>query len=221
MFRFRSPAAIVAASCVLVVVAFLAPAPASAQAITGAITGTVRDQTGGAIPGVVVKVRNVGTNAALDVVTDRTGVYVAPLLPVGQYELTVELDGFKKFVRAGVQLSVNDRLRIDVTLEAGTIQELVTVVAESPVIKTESSEVSTLINQTQIAAMPLNGRSIMQLVAMQPGVASNLGSTVFPGLLGGLANVYVNGSRPSQNAWMIDGADNTDVGSNLGLINSS
>jgi hypothetical protein len=220
MFRsFGGPATRGAVSAALFIALIGVPLPAAAQTITGDITGTVKDQSGGAIPGATVVVRNVGTNAALEVTTDRTGVYVAPLLPIGDYEVTVELEGFKKFVRSGLRLSVNDRLRIDVTLEPGAIQETITVVAESPVVKTETSEISTLINQTQMAAMPLNGRSVIQLVSMQPGVASNMGSTVFPGLQGGTVAVFVNGSRASQNAWMIDGADNTDVGSNLGLIN--
>ena len=208
------------ALAVLLALAFLLPAPqASGQEITATITGIVKDQSGGAIPGVTVTVRNVGTNATLVLVTDESGVYTAPLLPIGRYEVAVELEGFKRFVRSGLELSVNDRVRVDATLEPGAIAETVTVVGATPVIKTESSDVSTLINNTQVDRMPLNGRSVMQLVAMQPGVTSALGSTVFPGLLGGLANVYVSGNRPSQNAWMLDGADNTDVGSNLGLIN--
>ena len=218
MSRFRGPAALLAASLLLVVISLLVPAPVSAQEITGTITGTVRDQTGGAIPGALVVVKNVATGVTLEVVTDRTGIYVAPLLPVGPYEVSLELQGFKKFVRAGLQLSVNDRLRIDVTVEPGTVQELVTVTAASPVIKTESSTISTLINDTQVAKMPLNGRNLMSLVIMQPGVSSGLGSTLFVGL-GNLTSVSVNGNRASQNNWMVDGADNNDVGSNLALIN--
>ena len=192
---------------------------AVAQDITGTITGTVKDQSGGAIPGMTVVVKNVGTNATWEVVTDASGVYVAPQLPIGKYEVSLETEGFKRFVRSGLELSVNDRQRIDITLEAGTIQETVTVVAASPIIKTETSEISTLINQAQVAQMPLNGRSVIQLVAMQPGVSSGMASTVLPGLTGGTVAVNVNGNRSSQNSWMIDGADNTDSGSNLGLIN--
>ena len=194
-------------------------AGASAQDITGTITGIVKDQSGGAIPGVTVTVRNIGTNASWTLVTDATGVYVAPQLPIGKYEVAVELEGFKRFVRSGLELSVNDRLRIDATLEPGTLAETITVVAASPIIKTETSEISTLINQAQVSQMPLNGRSVLQLVAMQPGVASNLNAWIVPGLTGGTTALSVNGGRAAQNSWMIDGADNTDAGSNLGLIN--
>ena len=219
MRAFRRTAGLVAALLLGVAALALSPAPAAAQQITGAITGIVKDQSGSVIPGVVVRVRNVGTNAVFEAVSDQSGVYVAPALPIGEYEVAAELEGFKRFLRSGIQLSVNDRLRIDATLEPGNIAETVTVVSSAPVIKTESSEISTLITQSQVSQMPLNGRSVVQLVAMQPGVSSSMGSTILPGLTGGTVAVNVNGSRASQNSWMLDGADNVDVGSNLGLIN--
>ncbi len=194
------------------------PASAGAQEITGTITGLVIDSTGAVIPGVSVKVRNMETNIALHPVTDATGIYVAPLLRPGRYEVTVEQQGFKTAIKKDIELHVNDRLRIDMILEAGNIAETVTVVAETPIVQTQSSEVSTLISPMQVEKMPLNGRNIVQLVALQPGVTSNLGSQLFVGL-GSLTSVFVNGNRASQNNWMVDGADNNDVGSNLALIN--
>lgn len=216
MTTFRISLQAVAVLVVLRLVA--AAAPASAQEITGTITGLVKDQSGGVAPGATVTVRNVDTNDAKSMVTDASGVYVMPLLPVGRYEVTVELPGFKKFVRSGLELHVNDRLRVDAELQPGAVEETITVTGASPVVQSESSDVSTLINATQVEHMPLNGRNIIQLVAMQPGVASNLPSTLGVGLQS-LQLVYVNGMRASQNNWMIDGADNNDAGSNLGLIN--
>jgi outer membrane receptor protein involved in Fe transport len=194
------------------------PSPALAQEITGTITGTVTDPSGAAIPGLTVNVRNLGTNATHSVVTDESGVYTATLLPVGRYEVSLELAGFKKFVRSNIELSVNDRLGVNIVLQPGDVSETVTVMANSPLVKTESSDVSTLINEKQVEQMPLNGRNIIQLVAMQPGVSSTLPSTLTVGL-GNLTNVFVNGNRASQNNWMVDGADNNDAGSNLALIN--
>ena len=201
----------------LLLVPALAPA-ASAQDITGTITGIVKDVSGGVTPGATVTVRNTETNISTTQTTDATGLYVFPLLRPGNYEVTVELTGFRKFVRSALELHVNDRLRVDATLQTGDLQEAVSVTSESPVIQTQSSDSSTLINSTQIEHMPLNGRNIIQLVAMQPGVASNLPSTLGVGLQS-LQLVYVNGMRASQNNWMVDGADNNDAGSNLGLIN--
>ena len=190
----------------------------SAQETTGTITGLVKDQSGAVVPGATVKVRNIGTNAEATSVTDATGGYVAAQLPVGRYTVTVELSGFKAFVRADLELHVADRLRVDATLQTGAISETVMVTGATPTVQTETSEISTLINSTQVSQMPLNGRNLVQLVAMQPGVSSTLTSTLGVGL-SGLTSVFVNGNRSSQNNWMIDGADNNDVGSNLALIN--
>lgn len=192
--------------------------PAAAQEITGTITGVVTDQSGAAIPGVTVVVRNVGTNAEQTVVTDGSGTYVATLLPAGRYEVSAELAGFKRFVRSNLEVTVNDRLGVNIRLDPGEVSETITVAAASPIVRTESSEISTLINARQVEQMPLNGRNVIQLVAMQPGVSSTLPSTLTVGL-GNLTNVFVNGNRASQNNWMIDGADNNDAGSNLALIN--
>jgi hypothetical protein len=205
-------------SLALVFITISLIAPVQAQEITGTITGLVKDTSGGVTPGATVTVRNVDTNVSASQTTDASGVYVFPLLRPGNYEVTVELGGFRKFVRSGLELHVNDRLQVDATLQTGALEEAVTVTAESPVIQSQSSDVSTLINSTQIERMPLNGRNLIQLVAMQPGVASNLPSTLGVGLQS-LQAVYVNGMRASQNNWMVDGADNNDAGSNLGLIN--
>jgi carboxypeptidase family protein/TonB-dependent receptor-like protein len=190
----------------------------SAQEITGAITGVVTDQSGAVVPGATVTVRNVSTNIESSMVTDASGVYLASNLPVGQYEVKVELAGFRTYVRSDLEVHVADRLRVNPVLQTGAVSETVTVTGASPVVQTETSDVSTLINGTQVTQMPLNGRNVVQLVAMQPGVSSTLPSTLGVGL-SSLVNVFVNGARSSQNNWMIDGADNNDAGSNLGLIN--
>ena len=197
--------------CYVLLLTLALAVPAEGQEITGTITGVVTDQTGAAIPGVSVTVRNLGTNAVHTVVTEETGAYVATLLPVGRYEVSAELSGFKKFVRSNLEVTVNDRLGVNIVLQPGEVTETVTVAAGTPLVRTESSDVSTLINARQVEQMPLNGRNIIQLVAMQPGVSSTLPSTLTVGL-GNLTNVFVNGNRASQNNWMIDGADNNDAG---------
>lgn len=189
-----------------------------AQEITGTVTGVVQDQSGGVIPGAEVHVRNMGTNLDTKALTDTNGVYVVNLLPIGRYEVSAEIPGFKKFVQSDIELHTNDRLRVDITLQPGQVTETITVVGGQQVVQTDSSEISTLINGTQVTEMPLNGRNLVQLVALQPGVSSALPSTLTVGL-GNLTLVYVNGNRASQNNWLLDGADNNDVGSNLALIN--
>jgi Carboxypeptidase regulatory-like domain len=193
-------------------------APASAQETTGTITGVTTDQSGAVVPGVTVTVKNTATNDTRTVVTNAAGIYSANLLPIGSYDITFNLAGFQTVSVKNVTLHVADRLRADVTLRAGAVTELVTVTAGTPIVQTETSDISTLINSTQVSQMPLNGRNLVQLVAMQPGVSSTLPSSLGVGLAG-LTNVFVNGNRASQNNWMVDGADNNDVGSNLALIN--
>jgi hypothetical protein len=112
------------------------PSP-SAQVATGSIIGTVRDSSGEIVPGAQVTIREVGRNTTTTLVTDASGVYTAPFLVPGTYEVQVELQGFKTWIRPGVILQVTDRVRVDVALEVGTIKEATTVVASSPVVRTD------------------------------------------------------------------------------------
>lgn len=194
---------------------------AHAQEITGTITGIVKDKAGAVIPNADVVVRNMGTGIERRLKTGADGEYTATLLPVGKYEVLVEVAGFKKFETRDIRLSVNDRLRIDVTLDVGEVTETVVVVGEAPVVQRESAEVGTVIGGTLVKEMPLNGRSLYQLIALQPGVSA--GGAIVSGRVGvgldNLASVNVNGARAAQNNWLIDGADNVDTGSNLAVIN--
>src|SRR5947207_7421735 len=107
----------------VVAVAACSAAPGAAQEITGTITGVVKDQSGAVIPGATVTVRNVATNIESAVVTDSTGVYVATALPVGRYEVKVELSGFRSYVRQDLEVHIADRLRVDPVLQTGTVSE--------------------------------------------------------------------------------------------------
>ncbi len=192
-----------------------------AQETTGTITGFVKDSTGAVIPNVQVIVRNTGTGLERRLMTGAAGEYTATLLPVGSYEVAVEHAGFRKFLATGIALNVNDRLRIDVNLRVGATTEEVTVEAAVPLVQTESSAVGAVVRGEQVRQTPLNGRSLYQLLALQPGVTA--GSNLLSGRVGyGLdatSSVSVNGMRFAQNNWLIDGGDNVDTGSNLGLIN--
>lgn len=196
-------------------------APARAQEITGTIAGFVKDTSGAVVPGADVRVRNMATGLERQVSTSSEGEYTVTLLPVGMYEVLVEAPGFKKAAVRDIKLSVNDRLRIDVTLEVGQVTETIIVVGEVPAVQMETAEVGTVITGTLVKEMPLNGRSLYQLVALQPGVSA--AGALISGRVGvgldNLASVNINGARASQNNWLIDGADNVDTGSNLAVIN--
>src|SRR5262249_87494 len=120
-----------------------AAATTAAQVATATLVGTVRDASGG-VPGATVTIReaNKGTSASFG--RDETGSYTAPFLPPGTYVVEVNLPGFKKWVREGVVLQVNQRARVDVTLEIGKVEETTTVTADSPLLHTDSSEVGTV-----------------------------------------------------------------------------
>ena len=135
---------------VLVLLAFLSSSTSSAQVATGSIAGTVSDSTGQIVPGAQVTIREVNRNTTTTLVTDGSGVYTAPFLVPGTYEVQVELQGFKTWIRRGVILQVTDRVRVDVALEVGTIKEATTVVASAPVVRTDSSEAGTVIEEMAI-----------------------------------------------------------------------
>src|SRR5687767_2086962 len=110
-------------------------APAAAQVTTGTIVGTVSDSSG-AVPRASVTVREVNKGTSDSYVTDETGGFTAPFLSPGTYAVEVSVPGFRKWVREGVVLQVNQRARVDVTLEVGGIEETTTVVAEAPLLRT-------------------------------------------------------------------------------------
>src|SRR5437764_1103570 len=145
-----------------VVLAIFLVAPVFSQ-ITGAITGTVTDNTGAVVPNATVAIRNLGTGNERTLQTDSNGRYVAEVLPVGTYEVSVTAPGFKKGVRTGLQLNVADRLAADVHLEIGQMTESVSVTAEAPLVKTETGDVSYLVSTKQITDLTISNRTFLSL----------------------------------------------------------
>ena len=189
---------------------------ASAQEVTGAITGTVLDPNGAALPGVQVVLASVERGFERTYETNDEGVFSAPLLPPGTYSLTVESAGFKKYVQSDIQISVNDRRPVEVRLEAGGVTETVNVTAEPSIIQ-ESPTQQALIEGAQVRQLPLNNRNFVQLATLAPGVTSSNSSQIG---FGGLAvvQISINGGRTSAINWLVDGSRNVDSGSNLTLL---
>ncbi|HSL23921.1 MAG TPA: TonB-dependent receptor [Vicinamibacterales bacterium] len=179
-----------------------AAVPLHGQVVTATLLGTVTDNTGAVVPGATVTVRNVGTDRTWSHVTEGDGRYREPLLPVGTYEIRVELAGFAPQVRRGVQLTVGSEVTINFVLSPASLQEDVIVTGEAPVVQTSSSEVGALVDQKQIQQLPLNARDVQQLAILQPGVQSQ---SAYNGLYG--ANISVRGSRPEQNRYLLNGVD--------------
>lgn len=117
----------------------LAALPAAGQDFRGSIAGTVTDQTGGVLPGVTVTTTNIDTGVSQHMVTDAGGLYQVFYLNAGTYSVTAELSGFKKVMRAGNTVRVGDVLRVDITMQAGAIEETVTVTADVPLLNRPGS----------------------------------------------------------------------------------
>ena len=210
-------------SLVLVVAALMCAATAvHAQVTTGTILGTVRDPQGAAVPAAPVTLTEQNKGTSQTVTTDAQGSYIAPFLIPGTYEVVVEMSGFKKHVRRGVVLQVNQRARVDVGLELGGLTEATEVVALAPLTRTDSAEVGEVIGERAVRELPLNGRNFATLVYLVPGVTpgqsgENLsGASTFNPR--GASNFNALGSQANANAWLIDillpdGADGVPAGS--------
>jgi outer membrane receptor protein involved in Fe transport len=197
-----------------------------AQDITGSISGTVSDASGAGVPGAKVTVTSIDRNQVVRTTsTDGSGNYAAPLLPVGNYSVTVEAKGFKKATQKDITLNVNDKLTVNAKLEVGDVQQEVTVEATPVAVELQSPVQNTVINGTQIRELALVTRNYEQLVALMPGVSSTAVDQLYVGVsapAGSAATIpyAINGARTAASSWTVDGADNVDRGSNLSLLNT-
>lgn len=145
--------------------------PASPQATTGAIVGTLTDPGSAAVPNGKVVAIEERTNLASETITDPSGAFSFPALRPGLYRLEAEASGFRKLVRSGIELSVNDRLRIDLSMTLGPISESIQVTGSAPLIESESATLGNVIENRKIVNLPLNTRNRFQLALLSPGRA--------------------------------------------------
>jgi hypothetical protein len=196
-------------------IVYCAPSIATAQAVSGTILGTVRDSSGAAVPGATVTLEQNGTGYHRTVTSDAQGEYTAPSLPTGTYTVSAELSGFKKVSLANVQLGVDQRVRIDLSLQLGAMTELVEIQAETPLLQTASSELGTTVVEEQIKTLPLNGRNFVSLTRTVPGILRGIPGGNIDGA-GSLAwrasaSFSANGQRARDNNYMLDGVDNNET----------
>ncbi|MEZ5400846.1 MAG: TonB-dependent receptor [Bryobacteraceae bacterium] len=187
-----------------------AGAAAFAQQGAGTITGTVTDQQDAVVAAAAVQIRNTNTNATFRAVTNESGAFVAPGLPVGAYELSAEAAGFKRTVLSGIVLQVNQTANLEIRLEIGQVAESVEVVGESPLVNTSNATVGEVIENRRVRDLPLNGRGALALTLLTAGVVSNAGPTNsgFGDRGIQISSVSINGSPSSMNAQMLDGSNN-------------
>lgn len=193
---------------VLGLVFLLTPtALALGQATEGTIVGTVRDTSGAVIPGVAVKVTNLGTNFSRTTDTDESGNYRVPNLLIGNYQVEGQATGFARQMVQSVRLSIGENLRVDLTLKLGDIKEQVTVAPNQSMIRTDSAELAYLIQEKQLNELPLNGRSYLSLAQLVPGANAGLNDrrrTTYG------ATIVVGGARAEANNYLIDGISNNE-----------
>jgi Carboxypeptidase regulatory-like domain len=200
---------------ICIAIAVCVAAPVFGQAVSGTILGTVTDVTGAVRPSAKVTVVNEGTGLTRTMTADSNGEYVFPSLPTGRYTVMAEVDGFKTLALSNIELGVDQRAKVDLKLETGAISETMTVVGESPLLQTSSSELGTTVTNQQIEALPLNGRNFVNLTRTVPGVLRGIPGANIDGA-GSLAwrasaSFSANGQRPRDNNFMLDGVDNNET----------
>jgi Carboxypeptidase regulatory-like domain len=187
--------------------------------VTGSIQGVVRDRTQAAISGATITVINSQTNFKQQTTSAADGSYRFLALPAGTYQVTATSSGFRQFNATDVVVKVNDQLQIDITLQVGSVTEEVSIVANAVQVQTESTQLGDVIDSKKMLALPLNGRSYIDLLGLQAGVAPGSAETIQQDrpVSGGLnpGNISVNGQRETANAFLVNGGDVSE-GRNLG-----
>lgn len=177
----------------------------------GTIVGTVTDSVGAVLPNAAISATNTATNAVRTVNTDEEGNYTFSNLPIGNYQISAELTGFKRSVLNPIQLVVNQTARLDIRLETGDISEQVNVEATAPLIESETSTVGQVITNKTIVELPLNGRNFIRLGSLIPGTNEGApGASINRSRQGGVA-LTSNGQRAEYNNFTLDGVDNNET----------
>jgi hypothetical protein len=168
---------------------------ASAQAGQAELTGEVRDQSGAVVPDAKITATETQSNQSYLTTAGSSGVYTFTGLKPGLYTVAVDVAGFKRSIREGVQLTTGEKVRLDLQLEVGAVGETITIKSDAPLLRSESGSLGQVISNRKIVDLPLNGRTFVPLVALAPGVALPPAS-FFPRL---------NGGRPRTNEYLFDG----------------
>jgi len=202
--------------CLTLVALICGASSATGQEITATISGTVTDQSGAAIAGATVIAKSVARGVPYVAETNEAGLYRISNLPVGSYDLKVEKPGFQTSLVAAFVLVLNQVARIDVQMKVGQVSETIEVTGAVPALKTETTQVDTIIDSATNEALPLATRNYVQLTLLSPGAIHpdpstfNNGDNVAAG-----ARPFINGNREQSNNFLLDGMDNNEVSDNL------
>jgi len=207
----RSPARRVAVATLALLLTLTGAGAAAAQAVRGAVLGTVADNTGGVLPGATVTVTNTETGVAPSTVSDAQGRYAVNDLLPGTYSVEASLSGFQKIVRQGIRVVVGAEVVVDFALAPSSVSETITVTAATPVVDTVSSALGTVVEQKQMAELPLIDRSYSRLIVLAPGANELPPATAggqFQQFFGRQPQYTVSGGRPEGQVFLMD---NTNV----------
>lgn len=192
----------------LAAMVILAATSVSAQSgLTATILGVVTDETGAVLPGVEVSVANTETGQVRNTISNDVGIYRAPNLSPGTYEVRAELPGFRAFVGTGIPAAVGQQITVDVTLQVGAVTEEITVTGAGQLVNTTSGTMQALVDEVKVRELPLNGRDYLALATLQPGIIENRGqrqTRISPQTGTGL-NISISGGRPNSNVFRMDG----------------
>jgi outer membrane receptor protein involved in Fe transport len=213
--RFVRPLAMV---CLFLICSTLLPA----QGTGGRIIGRVADASGAVLADVKVTLTNEATGVSHEAQSNASGDYGFPEVPVGTYTLTFDLQGFKTSVGKGITVELNQVVTFNSTLQIGETKEVVEVSSEAPLVDTTSTQLGAVMDNRQVANLPLNSRDTYQLLQLQPGVMSTVGSSntlVYGSDSPGA--VSVNGGRGRSNNFSVNGGDANDLFANLPTVQPS
>jgi hypothetical protein len=215
----RCHSTILSLSFLALAMMFAAPL-AGAQSTGGRIRGTVSDPSAASVTAATVTLVNEATHATRDAQSGASGEYIFIEVPVGTYELNVAQVGFKKYVRKGIALDLNQVITVDITLQLGAATESIEVTGAPPVVDTSSTQLGAVVNERSSTQLPLNQRDVYQLLQLQPGVQSQLGNDLFYGS-DRAGVVTVNGGRGRSNNYTVNGGDGNDLFANLPAVEPS
>ena len=195
------------------VLALLLSSSLVGQEIRATVSGTVKDPQGESISGARVEVRNVDTGVIYPATTNDAGLYVVPLLPPGNYTITVTHKGFASVQQPGIELRANDRRSADFTLNIGTVNQEVVVSAEAPQLDTETASHEQIVSQQLVANTPIEGRNTFLLSTLTTGVyfgGTDSANSIRPFDNGGMDAMQVNGGLSFRNNFTLNGLPDTN-----------
>lgn len=200
----------IARTCFLLALAVLVVAGTTwGQEVRASLTGTITDSTGAAVANAAVNATNLATNSVTSTRSNESGSFLTPYLAPGQYEMTVEAAGFKKFVRQNIILQAGDRVRLDVSLEVGEVTTSVTVSDSVSQLQTETASRSQTLASEIVANLPTQGRNPYQIAWAASGVVKTGTFRYLRSFdIGGMSGLSINGGRGKTNEMLIDGISN-------------